>query len=316
MERFAVWEVDDHDTPIRLSDHGTFLEQHLESWIEREPSLLMDDVRWVSRQLVLSDGSRLDLLGLTRDGTWVIVELKRGSVDGAAVRQVLHYFLIVDSLPNAEFVRQVRGQGRLDPSDVSDLDELAADPDGHDRDYLLVVAGVGGSESAEAAAAVLDRHRFDVPIRAVSFGSVTSTSGQRLLVRNVYEDLGVRSSASESDTGVDTLFERASELGVLDEFEGIRNDLIRRGYKTYQKPTGLNFNPGSRRQCFWVKPMAGTIHIGYLGGNFHELFGIDERTASERFGENWRTVPPDEARRTIQGWADLIDELRDRDDHE
>jgi RecB family endonuclease NucS len=102
----AAWEIGDGDVPTRMAEEREFLEKHLEGWIEHEPSLLGGDIRWVSRQLVLPDGSRLDLLGLTKDNTWVIAELKAGQVDASTVLQAMHYFLQIAAMSDAELAQR------------------------------------------------------------------------------------------------------------------------------------------------------------------------------------------------------------------
>lgn len=52
-------------------------------------------MRWVARQLRLLDNTRLDLLGLTPDDEWVVIELKRGPVDASTLTQALHYALLL-----------------------------------------------------------------------------------------------------------------------------------------------------------------------------------------------------------------------------
>jgi hypothetical protein len=104
----AAWEIGRDDEPRRIPADRDFLEKHLEEWIERDPSLLAGDVHWAARQLTLPDRSRLDLLGLSIDGTWVIAELKPGPPEGGAVNQALHYFTQIASMTNGELAERIR----------------------------------------------------------------------------------------------------------------------------------------------------------------------------------------------------------------
>jgi hypothetical protein len=313
MLQVGAWAIE-ADTPQRLDRDRAFLEAHLEDWIERDPSLLSSSIRWVARQLGLPDTSRLDLLGLTQDGTWVIVELKAGSVDSATVRQVLHYFLEIAAMSNSDLVRRVRERGVIDQSVMPDLDLLAEQPEERSRDYLLLVAGVGSGTSAEATAAILSQHGFDVAVQVVTFELLCDSTGRRILIREITDEPTTQPETSHSRWTLDAVLERAEQLGVLPEFEAIRSRLTQRGYRCFIKKNGVQYNLGSRRQCFWVRPAEQAIHIGYMSWNFPDLFGVDEQEAETRLGPNWIDLPPEEARERIFHWADLIAAFRGNHD--
>lgn len=306
MTHIGVWEIGDDDAPRRLSVDREFLEKHLETWIERDPSLLGGDVRWVSRQLTLLDGSRLDLLGLTKDGTWVIVELKAGPVGVDTIRQALHYFLEIAGMTNGQLAQRIRSRGISDASVAIAVDELAPDAGDSDRDYLLLVAGVGSGESAEAAAAILERHGFDVPIQVVTFQLLRDSTGHRILLREVDERIATEATAPSSRWSLDEVLQLAERYGVREGFEAIRSKLLAQGFRAYQKKYGLNFNLGTRAQSLWVAPREGRIHLGYLAANFPALYGVDESQAGAEFGPNWIDLPPAEALQRIQEWAEII----------
>ena len=242
MAEIGAWMISDGTAPERLIADRDFLEKHLENWIQDDPTLLSPDIRWLCRQLYLPDGSILDLLGLTKQRTWVIAELKAGSVDASTVRQAFHYFIEIAMLDNAQLVRLVRehpirdldGTPAVDETVDADLDVLADEPDDRQREYMLLAAGVGSGESAEAAAAVLAEHQFDVPVRVVTFQCLRGNAGQRLLVRNVDEDESRREGGAASGWAAE-LEERARRFGVFGEFEQIRSGLLQRGYRTVQK---------------------------------------------------------------------------------
>ena len=313
MPEIGAWVVSEEGAPERLVPDRDFLEKHLENWIQDDPTLLSPDIRWVCRQLHLPDRSILDLLGLTKDGTWVIAELKAGSVDAGTVRQAFHYFIELAMLDNGQLVRLVRdhpirdrdGNSAVDPSVGADLDVLAEDPEDRQRDYMLLAAGVGSGESAELAAEVLAEHMFNVPVRVVTFQCLRGQSGQRLLVRNVEEDERHRDAGAALSSAGD-LEERARRFGVWSELEQIRSGLLQRGYRTVQRKYGLNFNQGTRLQTFWATPREGMIHIGYLDSNFETLYNLDQEWVAEHMGENWIDLPPAQARDRVLTWADTI----------
>jgi len=306
MTHIGVWEIYDNDAPRRMSNDRAFLEKHLEAWIQRDPSLLDTGVRWVSRQLTLPDGSRLDLLGLTRDGTWVIVELKAGPVGAGTVRQAMHYFLEIAGMTNGQLAKRIRDRGNFDASVAAALEELAPDAGDSDRDYRLLVAGVGSGESAEVTAEILERHGFDVPIQVVTFQLLRDSTGRRILLREVDDFASPEPLTQGSGRSLDSALRHAERCGVLEGFEAIRSYLLGQGFREYRRKNGLNFNLASRKQCLWVHPREGKIYIGYLDGNFAALFGVDNSQAAADLGPNWINLPPAEALLRIQQWSDII----------
>src|SRR5688500_6209133 len=94
--RVALWSVPAVGStggPQRRAHRREFVEAHLESWIEADPSLVMDGLAWVGRQVMFPDRSRLDLVGLTKEGQLVIAELKSEAVGIGTLAQALHYAL-------------------------------------------------------------------------------------------------------------------------------------------------------------------------------------------------------------------------------
>ena len=309
MTRIGVWELGDEDAPRRMADDREFLEKHLETWIQRDPSLLGGDIQWVARQLVLPDGSRLDLLGLTKDNTCVIAELKAGQVGAVTILQALHYFLQIAGLSDVELAERIRTRGIADESVAAALEELVAESREPTRDYRLVVAGVGAGDSAEAAASVLMRYGFSIRIQVISFQLLRDSFGHRILLREVEEE-GIHEESRRARRPSEDILDLAERFGVREGFERIRQELLSRGYRTFNKKSGLNFSIGSRLQCFWIKPTEARIHMGYLSFNFPALFGVDEATALADFGPNWLDLTPEEALARVREWADMIDRYR------
>jgi hypothetical protein len=309
MTSIGAWEIGPDDVPLRISRDRDFLEKHLENWIERDPSLISSYVRWVSRQLTLPDGSRLDLLGLSGDGSWVIVELKPDPPGAGAVDQVLHYFMQIASMTDGELAQRIKSHGLSDSATLEALEALTPDAGDAERSYRLIVAGVGTGDAARTAAEALTRHGFDVPIQVVTFEVLGDSAGRRLLVRDV-EEAVYDDRAAASRRSLEDVVDIAERCGVRDGFQEIRSFLLGHGYREQRRGTGLNFNLGSRLQCFWVRPAEGAVRIGYLDTNFPALFGVDESEAHSDLGENWIDLPPAQALERIRQWVVVIDGYR------
>jgi len=126
-----------------------------------------------------------------------------------------------------------------------------------------------------------------------------------ILIRDIYEDES-QAAGAEGGWTLEALPDLAERFGVRAEFEEIRTGLLDRGYQTLQKKYGLNFNPGTKRQAFWVSPREQAIHVGYLDWNLDALYNLDQAWAEEHLGDNWIDLPPAQARDRVLRWTDTI----------
>jgi hypothetical protein len=196
----------------------------------------------------------------------------------------------------------------------TELNALALDPESTDRDYILMVAGVGAGESAEQAARTLQSRGLNLAVQVVTFQLLRNEAGKRLLVREVEDGVGAR--AATATWTLEALYERADDYNVRQQFDQIRTDLTDQGFRISMKKHGLNFNLGSRLQCFWVRPMPGKIHVGYLAGNLPTIIGVEDSAAEQSaiehaLGRNWIDLDPDEARACLQTWSKYLITRRD-----
>lgn len=66
-------------------------EDRLESWLEADIGILSSEILLVGRQVGTAHGGRIDLLGISADGSIAIIELKRDKTPRDIVAQVLDY---------------------------------------------------------------------------------------------------------------------------------------------------------------------------------------------------------------------------------
>lgn len=88
--QMSLWKVKDNQLE-EIEATQLDLEQRLEDWIAKDPSLLGMDVLVIGRQVATDYGGRIDLLGIDRQGNLVVVELKRNRTPREVVAQVLDY---------------------------------------------------------------------------------------------------------------------------------------------------------------------------------------------------------------------------------
>ena len=76
-EDIRLWEIVDGDNLKELKRTELDLEERIESWLEKDNSLISNDLLVIGRQVSTDFGGVIDLLCLDSTGDTVIVELKR-----------------------------------------------------------------------------------------------------------------------------------------------------------------------------------------------------------------------------------------------
>jgi hypothetical protein len=98
-----LWQVD--GTKLRdLNTAAIDYERRLEEWICEDPSILGLDMIVLGSQINTGFG-RIDVLGITREGELVIIEVKRDRTPRDVVAQTLDYASWINALPYEEFER-------------------------------------------------------------------------------------------------------------------------------------------------------------------------------------------------------------------
>ena len=87
-----LWKVTD-SSPKRIEKERLTLEKNLEEWIEKDTTILSDDLLLIGRQY-----KNIDLLFLDRMGNTVIAELKREKTPRDIVSQIIEYASLVEGL--------------------------------------------------------------------------------------------------------------------------------------------------------------------------------------------------------------------------
>ncbi|HEV2123016.1 MAG TPA: endonuclease NucS domain-containing protein [Chloroflexota bacterium] len=312
--RVALWAID-QGQPRRLEQRRDFLELDLEDWIQAHPQLAVDGMTWVARQLVLPDRSRLDLVGVTREGQIVIAELKRGTVDVATLTQAMHYVLAIAAWGKENFLKRLT----LD-DDTRDL-LLAQDGDAA-IDMAVLLVGTARAPELDRAAAFLSDRGLNLPVRIVTFAPFIDLAGNVVLAREVEEheqqsdDTTPRQRSSRA-ARIEWIQERARELRV--------NEVVEKAL-TLSSELGLNVKPWPRaltivppftrgRTLIYLAPWTdGYVRFGYSGENLAALYGASESEVEERLGENWVELDGADASRRLDDFTELMTQLLAPDD--
>jgi hypothetical protein len=86
-----LWEIKDGSTLREITKSKLDREERLEEWLEKDISVISDDLLVIGRQVPTDLGGAIDLLCIDRNGDIVIVELKRDKTPREIVAQVLEY---------------------------------------------------------------------------------------------------------------------------------------------------------------------------------------------------------------------------------
>src|SRR5690606_14572502 len=145
MSQVALWRITDNQQPERVREVALDFEKRLEGWVESAPNLIQADLVIVGRQ-VETEAGRLDLLALDPQGRWVVIEIKRGTLNRDAIAQALDYASVLATLDE----NQLRGiTNKYLQTRGTTIDNLLRERDAldslksQDRELALVIVGTG-----------------------------------------------------------------------------------------------------------------------------------------------------------------------------
>ena len=198
-----VWEI--KDGKIMSRDNAVFADTHkedeLEGWISANPDMLGEKLLIISRQLVIPEVGRLDLLGMDSNGKLVIVELKRNMLPREAVAQALDYASWLSNTPEEEIAgyanQYLQSQSGDMEQSLADAFEEAFDtklPDWVCQNHRIVLVAAGLDASAERIVSYLAQ-RHSVDINAHFFNYCELSDGKQILVRSVLVPASATSTA-------------------------------------------------------------------------------------------------------------------------
>jgi hypothetical protein len=306
----ALWAVADGQ-PARLEPRREFLEVDLESWIECHPDLVMEGMRWVGRQVILPDRSRLDLVGVSLEGAFVIAEPKRGRLGIGALTQAMHYLLTISAMEPDTLLR------RLDlDDDTRDTLATALSEEG-ELDVVLLLVGTGRAPELERATSFLSDRGLDVTVRVVSFSSFVDETGRVFLAREVDEPEQTSEELSPRQRGrraasVERIQDRARDFGVGPSIEAAIDLAQQLGLRVKPWPKSITIVPPFThgRTLIYLSPKPdGRVGFGYSSDNLESIYDADADQVTHALGANWEDLRPDEFGERLQGFRDLMDHL-------
>jgi len=94
---------------VEASKTNLDLEKHLECWLENSPwAIAQEPFLWIGRQTTASDENSTffpDLIGIDKDGNFVVVELKKDRAPREVIAQLLDYVAWVSELSEDDIIK-------------------------------------------------------------------------------------------------------------------------------------------------------------------------------------------------------------------
>ncbi len=299
-----VWEIANGGLkPSESEDFSSaYLEADLEKWIAENPELLGDKILIIDRQRDIAGVGRLDLLGIDQDGTFVIVELKRGLSSREAVAQALDYASWLNS-QSPDHIAELANEylkcsleeafGQTFPTELPDLNC-------QNHRILLVAARLDAS--AERIIEYLSE-RYSVEINAAFFVYSKLSSGKEILARTmlVADDVRPPRGISKPKPSLEELLAVAAQRQVLPIVEACRE-----AGKLWKEHCGSRYGgaisywtktiAGNNRSVFGIipgedrEPPVGQLSVWIPTKNLSDITGVEQSTIRQTIAEQLQVV--------------------------
>ena len=212
-----VWEVVNESLqPVKDDSFANnHLEKQLEAWVAEDPSILGERLLIIARQKDIQGVGRLDLLGVDKDGTIVIVELKRDYTPREAVAQALDYASWLHSADEMQIVAWAKDYLKQPFKEkFCEYFEVDVFPDLSCQKHLIVLIAPKLDVSAERIIMYLSE-QYGVRINAVFFQYARLSDGKEILARAVLvADPAPKSELSNERATGDGLMKTAADQGT------------------------------------------------------------------------------------------------------
>lgn len=295
MTELEIWDVT-YGEPQRFQRGSVALEEHLENWIEQDPSLVQPGLIIVGRQLETGAGP-LDLLALDPFGNWVVIEIKRNNVDRDTIAQVIHYESRIAQMPTDILSKEINKYLKKthQPNLQTILDNCSFDESIFlERRTRTFIVGTGRNPSLEGIITHLRNKGSEIQV--ITFDIFENDLGQRLIIRQLTEPDNNPSqprntqSMGTLNSEVERLFHVAEENGVGGTFRLIYDEATHLGLYPRTYKWSIMYTPPTNKTrvlfCTWVKPKQGLLKIWITASAFSEFFPVSDKVVFNHIGKN------------------------------
>jgi hypothetical protein len=240
MNEIGLWHAVENKLPTRLLETSLKLEEHLETWLFEDPTLIAPSLFRVRRQVNLS-GKKMDLLAIEEPGVWVVCEIKKTPVSREALAQAIDYVTRIDMLSVDELEKIVLTENSNFQPGAKELITKALDRErkGEARNVRIVLAGIGVGEDLQHMVTYLnEKHSFPISVCTFSAMEAPGEDNGIILLRDVSEDSTQDSNQEHSSSSyIDKLnavklnFKSSAQSSIFDvlvaEFQTQPNFYVR-----------------------------------------------------------------------------------------
>lgn len=180
-----LWVVE-NGSLLEINKSRVNLESQLEDWIFADPLILNLDVLFIGRQVRTQYGGYIDLLGITREGDLVVIELKRDKTPRDVVAQCIDYASWVCDLGFDEISDICLQYTNKILSDA--FSEYFDDPipETINENHQMAIVAASLDDSTERIIQYLTE-KHSININAVFF-STFEKDGQQIIGRSFFKD--------------------------------------------------------------------------------------------------------------------------------
>lgn len=189
-ETLRIWEISDGDQLHEIRKAKLGLEERIEAWVEKDVSILADDLLVIGRQVTTAFGGSIDLLCLDRKGDLVIVELKRNKTPREVTAQALDYASWVKDLSNESITTIANAY--LNAKNTTLEEEFYKRfgfslPESINIQHRIIIVASEIDDSTERIIKYLSE-TYGVRINSVTFDYFRSSANREILVRKFLID--------------------------------------------------------------------------------------------------------------------------------
>ena len=242
MEDIKIWTLDGSKATPLDATRQMESEGMLEDTLADNPSLLLDGLTLVGRQL-WTEGGPLDLLGVDKYGRLCVFELKRGTVAREAVAQVIDYASDLDMMGWADLCRHISENSGSDGiEEIEDFEAWYSENYGELeslKPLRLFLIGLGVDDRTERMVNFLVGNGVDISL--LTFHGFAH-EGKTLLAKQVEVEGSIASERPRTARYTsrverrEALDQRIEEYGVRELFDAV-TAMLREEWGDWAKET-------------------------------------------------------------------------------
>jgi hypothetical protein len=268
-----LWKIKQDDNLEIVKSSKLNLEARIETWLEKDISIISDNILIIGRQVVTSYDGVIDLLGIDSKGDLVLIELKKDKTPREITAQILDYASWVKDLSNEtvsnkadDYLKQKSGLTLEEAFQKKFGIEL---PDVINESHSMFVAASQIDPATERIIKYLSE-MYGVKINAATFQHFEDENGMELLGRAFL----IQPSEVETSTG--STGKRRSNLS-LDELSNIAKE---RGMEEFYNTLALALE----KYLIKTTNRSALAFYGSIGDGKRSIFSLIPTQSSQEEG--------------------------------